>query len=250
MKINRLVLLTGMALLIVSAQAQETQKKLPFFDNIVISPKINVVLIQGEKESIRIVYSNVSAAKINARVSGETLQLFLEGARIVDKREHFYHDDNSGQLSVYRNAVVTAYVTYTKLRRLEVRGEEEITCNSSIVGDKFTLKAYGQSDITFDSIQVEDFRIVMYGENKLKVKSGTANQQTYRLYGENKIDTRALRSIDASTSIYGEGKLALYVSNQFRISAFGEPIVEILGSPSIHKGIMIGRASITKNKRD
>ena len=237
-----------LALTYMHVHAQEFTRSLPSFEKITISPKINVVLTKGNKESVRVVYARVDQDKIHASVSGKTLQLYLEGARILDKREYVDGDDYRSKVSVYRDALVTAYVTYTDLQKLEVRGEEEITCTSVIAGDEFTLKAYGQSEITLDSLNVGEFRMVLYGENKIKVKSGVAQRQTYRLYGENKIDNSALKSEDITTSIYGEGRLKLFASNQVYITAFGEPFIEVWGSPDIRKGLMIGRASITHSK--
>ncbi|MFM8912244.1 MAG: head GIN domain-containing protein [Flammeovirgaceae bacterium] len=233
-------------------RAQEFTRSLASFDKIVVSPKINVVLTPGDKESVRIVYAHVDKEKIHASVSGNTLQLYLEGARFLDKRERYSIDDDDyhyrGKVSVYRNASVTAYITYKELRKLQVRGEEEITCTGPIVGDEFVLKAYGESEITLDSIHVEEFRMALYGENKVRVKSGTAKQQTYRLYGENKIDNSALKSEDITTSIYGEGRLKLFATNQVYITAFGEPMIEVLGSPDIRRGLLIGKANITRGK--
>ncbi|MFM7851515.1 MAG: head GIN domain-containing protein [Flammeovirgaceae bacterium] len=232
--------------------AQEFTRNLPGFDKIVVSPKINVVLTKGDKESVRIVYARVEKEKIHASVAGQTLQLYLEGARILDKREYHSIDEDDyhykGKVSVYQNASVTAYVTYKELHKLQVRGEEEITCNSAIVGDDFVLKAYGESQITLDSVHVDEFKLALYGRNNVKVKAGVAKKQTYRLYGENKIDNSALKSEDVTTSIYGEGRLKLFASNQVYITAFGEPMIEVLGSPDIRRGLLIGKANITRSK--
>jgi hypothetical protein len=230
--------------------AQEFSRDLPSFDKIVVSPKINVVLTQGEKEGVRIVYAHVGKEKIHASVSGHTLQLYLEGARFLEKRQHFSVDDEdyhyNGKVSVYRNAQVTAYVTYKELHKLQVRGAEEITCSSPIVGEEFMLKAYGEAEITIDSLNVDEFRVALYGENKVKVKSGVAKKQTHRMYGENRMDNSALKSEDITTSVYGEGRLKLFASNQVYISAFGEPMIEVLGSPDIRRGLLIGKANITR----
>ena len=66
---------------------QEIQKKLNPFNKITVSPKINLILEEGTEESIRIVYSNIEPGKINVEVEGNKLSVFLDQARIVDKRE-------------------------------------------------------------------------------------------------------------------------------------------------------------------
>lgn len=225
--------------------AQEFEKELGSFDKIIVSPKINLILERGDHESIRIKSSNIEPGKINVEIINNKLHLYLDNARIVEKQERTneYHS----KMSIYRDAEVTAYVTYTELSALEVRGEQEVTCLSSINSDKFKLKVYGETEITLESLTTQKFKAVVYGENKIKIKEGKADHQRYRLYGENKIDTRALSSATVSTTIYGEGRLTVNATDEVRISAFGEPQINVMGTSFINKGIVIGRAEIRKN---
>ena len=235
------VALTGLA------HAQELQKNLDSFDKIIVSPKINLVLQKGDRESIRIRYSNVTSDKINVEVSNNRLRIYLDDARIVDKHKKTRDENYSSNVSIYRDAVVTAYVTYRELKVLDVRGEEEVMCDGAIDSEKFKLKAYGEAEITLASLHTKKFKAVLYGENKLKIKGGQTGHQRYRLYGENKIDTRALTSETISSTIYGEGRLSVNASDEVRINAFGEPQVNVSGNSHISRGIIIGRADIRMN---
>lgn len=223
--------------------AQEFEKKLSPFSRITVSPKINLILQKGDHESIRVTYSNVNPGKINIVVEGNKLNLYLDQARIVDKRERT-NDDYNSKTSIYRDVEITAYVTYTQLKSLEVRGELEVTSLGLLENESFKLKVYGQSEITLDSLHTQKFKAVVYGENRIKINGGKAAHQRYRLYGENKIDTRALASITVSSSIYGEGRLTVTASDEVRINAFGEPEVNVAGTSYINKGIIIGKADI------
>jgi hypothetical protein len=244
-KIAYTFILTAFSMITHISVGQEFEKELRSFDKIVVSPKINLILEKGDHEAIRIKYSRIDAGKINIEIENGKLHLFLDNARIVEKQERTneYHS----KMSIYRDAEVTAYVTYTELEGLEVRGEQEVTCLSSIDSEKFKLKVYGETEITFESLTTQKFKAVAYGENKIKIKEGKADHQRYRLYGENKIDTRALSSSTVSTTIYGEGRLTVNASDEVRISAFGEPQVNVIGTSFINKGIVIGRADIRKN---
>ena len=226
--------------------AQEFEKELGSFDKIIVSPKINLILEKGDRESIRIKSSHIEPGKINVEVINNKLHLYLEDARIVEKQERA--DEYHSKMSIYRDAEVTAYVTYTQLSGLEVRGEQEVTCLSTIDSEKFKLKVYGEAEITLESLTTQKFKAVVYGENKIKIKEGKADHQRYRLYGENKIDTRALSSSTISTTIYGEGRLTVNATDEVRISAFGEPQINVMGTSFINKGIVIGRADIRKSK--
>jgi hypothetical protein len=234
-------------LLTTVVNAQELQKNLESFNKIIVSPKINVVLKKGERESIRVRYSNVSPDKINIEVNNNRLRIYLDEARFVEKHRNTHSENYSSNMSIYHDATITAYVTYVELKVLDVRGEEEVTCESAIDTDKFKLKVYGEAEITIASLHARRFKAVLYGENKLKIKEGQAGHQRYRLYGENKIDSRAFASETISTTIYGEGRLSVNASDEIRINAFGEPQVNVIGNSHISRGIIIGKADIRMN---
>lgn len=237
------------ALLVIagSSKGQEITKKLDSFDKIIVSPKINLILKKGDEESIQIKYSNVTSDKINIRQTGSTLRIYLDDSRIVDKHKKTRDENYSSNVSIYKNAVVTAYVTYTELKVLDVRGEEEVTCDGALDSDKFKIKAYGEAEITLASLHTKKFKAVLYGENKLMIRDGQTGHQRYRLYGENKIDTRAFSSETISSTMYGEGRLSVNASDEVRINAFGEPRINVSGTSHISRGIIIGKADIRMN---
>jgi len=237
------VVMLGISFLSSVAQ-EEIIRKVPGFHKISVSPKINLVLEKGEKESVRIVYSNVAVSKINVEVINDKLRIYLDNARIVDKRERNYLNDHHSNVSIYHDAVVTAYVTYRNLNELEMRGEEKLTCNGEIEADKFKLVVYGEAEVNLASLNAHKFKASLYGENTIKIKSGESEHQVYRLFGENKIDTRGLESTTAVARVYGEGRLKLHASEEVRINAFGEPDIDISGNPHISRGIIIGKSRI------
>ena len=227
-----------------SASGQELKKDLAPFEKIIASPKINVVLTHGDRESIRLVYENVSAADLNVIQNGKTLHVFLTNARYVEKRKRIYENNQPRKVNIYRHAQVTAYITYRDLKRLEIRGEQEVSTDTLMAGDKFKLKAYGEANIYLAGLHTNKFKSALYGRNVLKIHSGTTESQKFRLYGENRINTRPFNSINTSSRIYGEGKLVISASHQFRYSAFGEPHIEVNGFPEIRRGLIIGRTRL------
>ncbi len=222
---------------------EEVIRKVPSFDKISVSPKISLVLEKGDKESVRIVYTNISPGKINVEVVGNKLRIYLNQARLVDKRERT-SDNHNARESMYHDVTVTAYVTFRHLKELEMRGAETLTCDSEIDTDKFKLKVYGEAEVNLASLKAHKFKASLYGVNNIKIKSGESAHQVYRLFGENKIDTRGLESTTASARIYGEGRLRMKATDEVRINAFGEPDIDISGNPHISRGIMIGRTHI------
>jgi len=226
------------------AFGQELVRDVPSFRKIMVAQRINLVLTKGEKEAVRIAYANVDPSKINVKVNGSRLLIYLEDARLVEKQKRNDDDWNDHREGIYKNATITAYVTYRELSKVEVRGEQEVTCNNEIESEKFKLKAYGEIEARFKTIDARTFKATLYGENKLRVADGKVGHQVYRLFGENRIDTQGLTSKTTATKIYGEGKISLKASEEVRITAFGEPRIDITGTSRISKGLIFGNAAI------
>jgi hypothetical protein len=222
---------------------QEIKKDLKPFNRIVASPRVNLILTKGDHENIRLVYHDVSAGKINIEVNRQTLRIFLDGAKKVEKPGS--HDLHTGtRRSMYDGVSITAYVTYRDLEALEIRGNQELTCRDAIESEEFRLKAYGENEITLASLRTDFFKASLYGENTLKIKKGKVVEQKYKLYGENKIDTRDMRSAFASASIFGEGNVKINSSEEVRLDAFGEPAIFVNGGGHVNKRFVIGRTEV------
>ena len=242
--ITRPLLLAALLTLTVQiTKAQEISRELKSFSKIVVSPKINLILEQGEQENIRLTYSNVDPSKINIKVQGNTLRVYLDEAKVAEKT---YRTSGNQKRSIYHDASITAYVTYKELEHLEIRGNQELTCNGPLKAERFTLKAYGENDINLASLKTEYLRTSLYGDNDLKIKTGKAEYQKYKLFGDNKIDTQDVKSFSATTTIFGESKIKLNSQDNLKVNAFGESQVSYNGNASVNKGLIFGKAQITK----
>ena len=222
---------------------QEIKRDLKEFNRITVSPKINLILEQGSKESIRLVYNRVEPDKINIEVKGKKLKIYLDDARTIEKHEK---TDYYNKQSIYRDVNITAYVTYVNLSELEIRGEQELTCLSPIRSENFALRAYGENDITLSHLKTANLQVSLYGENKLTIEDGKAQYQKYRLFGENKIDTRKLRSYSTKTTSYGSSRIKLNTDDELRVTAFGESKISYSGPAQVSKGIVIGENQINR----
>jgi Putative auto-transporter adhesin, head GIN domain len=232
-------------LLCTAVMAQET-RKLPHFNSIVVSPHINLVLTHDESENVRLIHSGISENKINVEVNGEVLRIFLDDARVTSPRNRYNENGYRWKESIYKDVSVTAYVSYRSIKRLEVRGEQNVTIDSIPSYSKIKIKAYGETRIDIASVDTEKLKVSLYGENSLKVRGGRTQHQVYRLFGENKIDAIALESRTASTRIYGEGRIRLTASDELILNSFGEPEIVVAGNPLIHRGIIFGHTDIRR----
>lgn len=225
--------------------AQSFERKVNPFNKVIASPKINLVMVEGPSESVKINYANVDPSEINVVVKNNTLRIYLDGSKFTEKRKRVTFHGEVRKESVYRDAIVTAYVTYTKLEKLVVRGEQEVDIQSPIESNKFKLTAYGECFITFTSLQVSWFKATLYGQNDVKIKEGFADAQKYKLFGENKIDAQALQSEEIASTTYGESKLKFQATQNLRLVTLGESNVYVKGSPEVSK-ITLGEVSVRR----
>ena len=232
------------------AKAQEIEEARPLshFNKLIASPRVNVILQKGNKESIRIIYNQIPKGMVNVIVKSGKLKIYLDHARITEKQVRNVEDHRSGRHGLYAGSSITAYVTYENLKSIEIRGDGEIRCDSALSAEKFKLKAYGENEIRLASLTSAKFKASLYGQNKLRMISGSTGQQTYRLFGENRIDTRGFKSENATTRIYGDGRISLYASDEVHIRSFGDPNINIDGTSVVTKGIVLGHAAINVNR--
>ncbi len=233
-------------LVALQTKAQSPAQPLPAFDKITVSPLVNVVLVAGEQESVRFAYQNIDSTKVNCSVRHRTLSIYLDDARITVKQQ-WQDDSHTRKQAIYAKGTrVIAYVTYRHLNRLQVRGEEEITCQDALVSDAFRLRVYGQATVTLASLKTPDFKAAFYGENKVTIQAGRAVNQRYRSYGENKIDTENLTGETVSAHTYGDSHLRVYASDRIGVTAFGESDISYAGGAQLRKGLVIGDVTIHK----
>lgn len=243
LKINILTTIAIIGVACSSLSAQEITKDLRSFNKIVVSPKVNLILEKGDHENIRLVYSNVTADKINIEVKGHTLHVYLDDAKVTEKLERINPNEKR---SIYHDASLTAYVTYAELEHLEIRGNQELTCNGPISAERFTLKAYGENEINLASVKTDYLKMSLYGGNDIKIRGGKAEFQKYKLFGENKIDTRELRSYSTTANTFGESRIRLSTQDNLRVNAFGESDISYNGNANVNKGLIFGNTHINK----
>lgn len=230
----------------VKAAAAQTTTPVDHFNKVIVSPNIEVTFIEGNEETVTIEKTSVSQDKINIEVNGKTLRIYLDDAKELVKNKKSYENGYKEKRPVYTGTVLTATVMYKTMEELSVRGEETIVCKSVLKGDKFRLKIYGESKVLLNDVSLDELKTTIYGESSLVIKSGTVNEQKYTAYGESKINSLGINSNTTRITVYGESDFQINVSDEIKLTAFGEAVVNYKGNPTISKGIHIGEVKINK----
>src|SRR5436190_19244234 len=119
MNAHKSLLLACIFITATTLQAQDAEQPLSRFDEVIKSPCVNLVLTKGEAESIRVVYDGIPQDKVNVKVSGHKLRIFLDKSKITEKQVHSWYGGEKLSRGIYNGASITAYVTYKELKGLQ-----------------------------------------------------------------------------------------------------------------------------------
>jgi len=216
------------------------------FKKIIVSPYIKVTFVEGEKEEVNIEHCAVDKIKLHMEVNCKTLWVYLDGAKQIPKNETTYNNGYNEKHSIYKGTVVTAIITYKMLSELSIRGEEIQLFKSPLSANKFNLKIYGESKVTFNEVNFGELYTKLYGKSTLEIKAGTIKEQHYTSYGESKINTIAVNGRSGYIVSYDEADFTLNASDKIMMTAFGESKLHYKGDTEIVKGLHIGNMLIDK----
>jgi hypothetical protein len=231
------------------AFGQTDTMELPSYQGIITSPHIDVVLIKGDREGVKLEYSGVERDKINVEVKDNKLCIYLTNARYLPKRNKYYVNGNSYNESIYKDAKVVVYVTYVNLSYIEQRGDRSLICGDTLRNNKLRIELYGRTHADFAGLQTEKLNVALYGENHLTINGGYADLQKYHAYGENKVNAESLSGEEINTTSFGESRFMLKASDKITISTFGESRIYFSGLAYIQKGIIIGNNTIVRTEK-
>ncbi|MEP5610854.1 MAG: DUF2807 domain-containing protein [Cyclobacteriaceae bacterium] len=231
---KRLFILALLCPFFYTATAQLDVVEVDPFSKIVIHPYFEVELREGMDEKIEFVSSTVDLNKINVEVSGKTLHLYLEDAKVAFKkvlRDNF---------DPYENEKVRTIITYKQMQQLTVYGDERLTVSSDVDQNKFQLKIYGEVDARFAAIRTGHLKIGLYGENKLKIEQGDAPKQIFSFYGDNEMNAKRLSGSYLKFVNFGNNRLYLGEQDYMKVTAFGDATISVIGIPELDQKITIG----------
>lgn len=216
------------------------------FTKVIVSPYIQVTFVEGDEESVTIDDIRVDENKLHIGVNNQTLRIYLEGAKDIPKYEKNYSNGYKDTHPLYQNTTVKATITYKTLNEISVRGEERQVCKSPIDGNKFTLRIYGESKVTFAELNLQEIEATVYGEGIIKIESGSIGEQKYTCYGDAEVNSLAITGKTSRITAYGDAEFKINVSDRIKITAFGDAIVHYKGDPEIAKGLHFGDMTVDK----
>lgn len=231
--------------LTVPGAAQEKLSVAPF-EKITVSPHIQLLLEQGDEETVSIGDHVVPLEKINIKVEGKNLHIYLDDAKMTTKQVKHTENGHTVSTPIYKGTQAVAHVHYKTLNGLSIRGEETASLLSPIVEKKFTINLYGESKLNIDSIQTNELKATLYGDNHLSIHKGAAISQVFKSYGDSKVDAPHLNNDFSKVTSYGDNTFNINSKGKIKVWAFGDAIINYSGDAEIQRLITIGEVKVNK----
>lgn len=223
------------------AQTKKDYPVLPF-TKVIVSPHIDVVLMEGTEEKVEVASWNVEEHDIHVDIDGQTLRVYLEGARMGPRNER----SNGYSRDWYRDAKVTAYITYKELKKLSIRGDQRVECESTLKGKKFKLRSYGDNTVILSSVETDIFKAAMYGDNDLAIESGKSLKQKFVSFGDNEIHARDFEGEVTKATSFGDGEFSFNSTELIKVVAFGDASIQYQGGAYLERGLILGDSNIRR----
>ena len=237
--------ITIIALVFVSQMLlAQTKKAVESFNKVIISPHIETTFVKGDEASVTILENTLTDDKVNIEVNGETLRVYLDDAKETTKHENIVKNGIKMRVPIYKGKVLTILVTYKNIDNLSLRGEQRTVCENLIDVEKFKLKIYGESQVTFNDVNFKEFDVDIYGESQLTIKKGNTENQKITAYGEGEINLIEVNNKTSKLKAYGEAEFMVNVSERIKFTAYGEAKLRYKGKADINKGLSFGDSEI------
>jgi hypothetical protein len=244
---NKLIIL--ILLLITNSNLLKAQSKtisVNDFNKVIISPHIQVIFKESDKEKVVIEDSELYFKKLNIEVKNKTLRLYLEDAKTTTKTIKVIKDGQKRKVPIYKGTLIKAIIYYKKATTFSLRGEETIVFESPLNTTKIKLNIYGESQIYINEVHLKELEVSIYGESYLEIKKGNIENQKLIAYGESTINTINIDNDSTKITAYGDGNFQFNVLKKLKVTSFGEAHISYTGKPTIKKGIIIGETIIER----
>jgi hypothetical protein len=197
------------------------------FEKVVMRDYGELVIKQGEKESLTVEAEPGIIGKISTEVRGGILDISM-GASWLRKIGHAFTSSISGSWIKYS-------LTVKKLTGLEVLGAARVLA-SKIKTERFSLVLGGAGKIKVEALAAKLLEVDMRGAGKIEL-TGKATEQSVIMGGAGGYVAPKLESAKAHIDLRGAGSANVWVTKDLNVTITGVGNVKYYGAPAINQKI-------------
>jgi len=209
-------------------QAQDSETRTPgSFSKVHSGGSWDVILVEGDKEEIKIEAKGVSLDKVRTEIEGDVLQLGLVKGN-------------------YNNVNLKFYVTYKRLEGIKCSGSGKMTVKSDVTADDFYIGLSGSGDIIMKGLRADDLEASISGSAKVTIESGSVGDAEINQSGSGDFEAENLSIEELNVSKSGSGGTYVGDLGMVSLHASGSGDVVYSGSPRMGEIKVSGSSSIRK----
>jgi hypothetical protein len=197
------------------------------FERVVMRDYGELIITQGEKESLTVEADSSIIGKIRTEVRGKNLDISM-GASWLRKIGHAFTSSISGSWIKYT-------LTVKKLTGLDVLGAARVSA-SKIKTDQFSMVLGGAGSIKVESLTAKQLEIDMRGAGKIEL-SGKVSEQSVVMGGAGGYVAPKLESAKANIDLRGAGSANVWATKELDVTINGVGSVKYYGAPAINQNI-------------
>ncbi len=201
-----------------SGDVETETRSVSGFDQVSLNGQGELILEQGEQESLEIEAEDNIIAVIETEVRGDTLHIGVKDNRTLRPTEP-----------------IRFYLTMQEIAGLEISGSGNITADD-VVSDRLTLRINGSGDIDIGSLTAESLSVEINGAGNVDV-AGRATRQTIEISGSGNYRAGDLESEEVEVDVNGSGETAVWANQTLRVDISGSGDVSYYGRPTINQEI-------------
>lgn len=214
MKMKKTLLIALLGLLSLKVTAQDiVSHDLGDFNQIVLSGKMNVTLVEGDRNSFEVKFHNTTGDRFTWNVTDGKLNLRL-------------------RINTQREGSADVRITYKKLDGLDV-SQASVRAEEAVESDIFTLKAANGANIVLES-QSKDLTVNADGNSAVTL-SGETLYLTINANSKAKIDARALQARSAIVATQFNAEVFVWGTEKLDAKAGSNSVIFYKGTPEIFK---------------
>jgi hypothetical protein len=186
------------------------------FNKINISGGYEVIINQGDKESLEIEIDENLLEYIKTEVKNNTL--FISSDKSFGKAE-----------------ALRLYITVVNIKDIDVSGAIELSNKGTYIGEKLEIEVSGAGDINLDLV-LENLTMELSGASETNLK-GSATDFEIELSGASELAAEKFKTQHTVLDISGAGEATVFAKKTLEVEISGAGTVRYKGNPKIKKDI-------------
>lgn len=211
---------TGFTFVTGSGNVGSESREVSNFDAVTLEGSGDLIVTQGNQESLKIEAEENLIPYIRTEVRGHTLHIFI---------------DHTNSLSIDANRPMRYYVSMKDVTGLTLSGSGTIT-SDNINTKNLDINLSGSGDVEIDKLKADSLTIDLSGSGKC-VLNGEVASQNMNISGSGKCDASELKGKDVDIDISGSGKAMVAATNTLNVTITGSGDITYSGNPKISQTI-------------